>query len=318
MTFAPLKTELIESFAARLEVFASEVGHERLLEFSARLGDLNTRERDRLSTELMAVYAQSASNEAFGLLFELNQDGVMRLIYHHLRRSFFSVDPNDVLQEVFFNIYRYPKNFDSTKPSAFRNWTHSIVRNTTLKHSRKAQRNHVVSLTSPDRDSERELPNLEPEDFDGRTPLQQTEDKETNEQLIGAWMLYLHFYQEAYRCLTPREKRALYLVEVDGIPYKEAAAELNVRVENLKMRIFRARRKIFTIMKRKFSAGESAYDREQIGQQSSRADAGRAPAAERRMHAPAPAVENKSARTSGRFTTLKPKKKVVRNMEEGA
>ena len=317
MTFAPLKTEQIESFAARLKTFASEVGHERLLEFSARLGDLNTRERDRLSTELMAMYAESASNEAFSLLFELNQDGVMRLIYHHLRRSFFSVDPNDVLQEVFFNIYRYPKNFDSTKPSAFRNWTHSIVRNTTLKHSRKAQRNHVVSLTSPDRDSERELPNLEPEDFDGRTPLQQTEDKETNEQLIGAWMLYLHFYQEAYRCLTPREKRALYLVEVDGIPYKEAAAELNVRVENLKMRIFRARRKIFTIMKRKFSAGESAYDREQIGQLNSRADTGRATAADSRMHAPAPVVEKKSARTSGRFTTLKPKQKAERNMEEG-
>jgi hypothetical protein len=108
------------------------------------------------------------------------------------------------------------------------------------------------------------------------------------------------------------------LVEVDGIPYKEAAAELNVRVENLKMRIFRARRKIFTIMKRKFSAGESAYDREQLGQLDSRADAGRATAAESRMHAPAPAVERKSARTSGRFTTLKPKQKAVRNMEEGA
>ena len=160
---------------------------------------------------------------------------------------------------------------------------------------------------------------LTTEDFDGRTPLQQTEDKESNEQLIGAWMLYLHFYQEAYRCLTPREKRALYLVEVDGAPYKEAAAELGVRVENLKMRIFRARRKIFTIMKRKFSAGEGAYDREKLGQQlDSRADAGRATAADCRMNAPAPAVE-KSARTSGRFTTLRPaKQKVVKDMEGGS
>jgi|FLOH01.1.fsa_nt_gi RNA polymerase sigma factor (sigma-70 family) len=319
MSFAPLKTEQIESFAARLEAFAREVGHSRLLEFSSRLGDLDSRERDRLSTELMAIYAETASNEAFGLLFELNQDGVMRLIYHHLRRSFFSVGANDVLQEVFFNIYRYPKNFDSTKPSAFRNWTHSIVRNTTLKHSRKAQRNHVVSLTSPDRDSDRDLPNLEPEDFDGLTPLQQSEDKETNEQLIGAWMLYLHFYQEAYRCLTPREKRALYLVEVDGLAYKDAAAELEVRVENLKMRIFRARRKIFTIMKRKFSAaGEASPEREKSAPFSTRADAGRASAADDRMFAPAPAVE-KSARPRGRFTTLKSaKQKIVRNLEEGA
>ncbi|MHC4379728.1 MAG: RNA polymerase sigma factor [Planctomycetota bacterium] len=323
MTFAPLKAEQLESFAGRLQAFAEEVGHERLLEFSHRLGDLTTRERDRLSTELMGQFAEREASEAFALLYELNQEGVLRLIYHHLRRSFFAVDAHDILQEVFFNIYRYPKNFDSTKPSAFRNWTHSIVRNTTLKHSRKAQRNHVLSLTGPDRDSESDMPNLEPEDIHGRTPLQETQARETNEELVGAWMLYLHFYQEAYRCLTPREKRALYLVEVDDLPYKEAAAKLDVRVENLKMRIFRARRKIFTIMKRKFAAGETAYDCKQFrsfGVQST--DAGRASVAQSRMHAPAPAVENSSSRSSSinksRFTSLKASSKAQPEMEGGA
>ncbi|MGB0953226.1 MAG: RNA polymerase sigma factor [Planctomycetota bacterium] len=312
MTFAPLRTEQIASFASRLKAFAEEVGHERLLEFSERLGELNTRERDRLSTELMGYYADHQSNEAFALLYELNQEGVLRLIYHHLRRSFFAVDAHDILQEVFFNIYRYPKNFDSTKPSAFRNWTHSIVRNTTLKHSRKAQRNHVLSLTGPDRERETDLPNLEPEDLNGRTPLQETQQRETNDELIGAWMLYLHFYQEAYRCLTPREKRALYLVEVDELPYKEAAAKLDVRVENLKMRIFRARRKIFTIMKRKFAAGETAYDNQK---NNTGADAGRVDAAQSRMSAPAPAVENAAPKRSS-FTSLKPK--AASEMEGGA
>ncbi|MFK5955725.1 MAG: RNA polymerase sigma factor [Planctomycetota bacterium] len=317
MTFAPLKTEQLESFAERLQAFAEEIGHERLLEFSQRLGALNTRERDRLSTELMGCYATQESNEAFALLYELNQEGVLRLIYHHLRRSFFAVDAHDILQEVFFNIYRYPKNFDSTKPSAFRNWTHSIVRNTTLKHSRKAQRNHVLSLTGPERDGDSDMPNLEPEDVDGRTPLQETQARETNEELVGAWMLYLHFYQEAYRCLTPREKRALYLVEVDGLPYKDAAAKLEVRVENLKMRIFRARRKIFTIMKRKFAAGESAHDLESVrNSRAQRADAGRANVADARMHAPVPAVENSAPKKNTRFTSLKPKAEV--ELEGGA
>jgi DNA-directed RNA polymerase specialized sigma24 family protein len=67
--------------------------------------------------------------------------------------------------------------------------------------------------------------------------------------------------------LTPREKRALYLVEVDVLPYKEVAAMLDVRVENLKMMIFRARRKVYTIMKRKFSAGQSAVDRRVVSEQ---------------------------------------------------
>lgn len=317
MTFAPLKTEQLESFAARLQAFAEEFGHEQLLEFSQRLGTLNTRERDRLSTDLMACYATRESNEAFALLYELNQEGVLRLIYHHLRRSFFAVDAHDILQEVFFNIYRYPKNFNPTKPSAFRNWTHSIVRNTTLKHSRKAQRNHVLSLTGPERDGESDMPNLEPEDVDGRTPLQETQMRETNEELVGAWMLYLHFYQEAYRCLTPREKRALYLVEVDDMPYKDAAAKLEVRVENLKMRIFRARRKIFTIMKRKFAAGEAASDCDVVRKvRAKSADAGRATAAQVRMHAPAPAVEKSASLRKTRFTSLKPKANA--EMEGGA
>ncbi|MDA0667278.1 MAG: RNA polymerase sigma factor [Planctomycetota bacterium] len=317
MTFAPLKTEQLESIASRLKAFAADFSHERLLEFSERLGALNTRERDRLSTDLMACYAVHESNEAFSLLYELNQEGVLGLIYHHLRRSFFSVDAQDILQEVFFNIYRYPKNFDSTKPSAFRNWTHSIVRNTTLKYSRKAQRNHVLSLTGPYRDGESDMPNLEPEDVDGRTPLQESQARETNEELVGAWMLYLHFYQEAYRCLTPREKRALYLVEVDEMPYKDAAAKLDVRVENLKMRIFRARRKIFTIMKYKFAAGEAASDCGPVRHSRAQsADAGRAPAADGRMHASAPAVEKLTSVRKTCFTSLKPKEEA--ELEGGA
>ena len=124
-------------------------------------------------------------------------------------------------------------------------------------------------------------------------------------------MLYLHFYQEAYRCLTPREKRALYLVEVDDMPYKDAAAKLDVRVENLKMRIFRARRKIFTIMKRKFAAGEAASDCESVrNSRAQSADAGRATAAQDRMHAPAPVVENSTPARKTCFTSLKPKVEV--------
>ena len=255
MTFTPLKSEQLAGFADRLAGFAQEAGHELLLDYAGRLKDLDAEERDRLSTELMACFAADGSNEAFALLYELNQEGILRLVYHHLRRSFFAVDAHDVMQEVFFNIYRYPAKFDSTKAAAFRNWAPSIVRNT-------AQRNPVVSLAGgEDRDGSR-LPTLEPEDVDGRSPLEDAQQHEENRELTSAWLLYLHFYQEAYRCLTPREKRALYLVEVDGLPYKEAAAKLDVRVENLKMRIFRARRKIYTIMKRRFGSGQDVATRE--------------------------------------------------------
>lgn len=253
MTFTPLRTEQAKALGERLAAFGQEQGNARLQDFAARLADLSPIDRDRLSTELMKLFRDSRSNEAFALLYELNQEGMLRLIYHHLRRSFFTVDAADVLQEVFFNIYRYPDRFDPAKPAAFRNWTHSIVRNTALKYSRRAQRNHVVSLSGggDDRDDDSAL--LDPRDEHAHTPLEEAQQHEADHELTGAWLLYLHFYLEAYARLTPAEKSALYLVEVRGLPYKEAAAKLDLRVENLKMRIFRARRKIYTIMQRRFA-----------------------------------------------------------------
>lgn len=259
-----MKHEQLAGFAERLREFGNSTGEAGLVAAAENLAGATGRDRDQLSTDLMRIYRDSASNEAFSLLYELNNEGVLRLIFHHLRRSFYAVDAADVLQEVFFNIYRYPFKFKPDRPSAFRNWTHSIIRNTVLKHSRRAQRNHAVSLsTSAEKEQRDELP-LELEDPGAASPLDSTAEREAHEDLIGAWMLYLHYYLHAYRCLTPREKRALYLVEVDGLPYKEAAAELKVRVENLKMMIFRARRKIHTVMKRQFTTGQNALDRRAV------------------------------------------------------
>lgn len=264
MSFASIKHEQLAGFAERLREFGNSTGEAGLIVAAENLVGATGRDRDQLSTDLMRIYRDSASNEAFSLLYELNNEGVLRLIFHHLRRSFYAVDAADVLQEVFFNIYRYPFKFKPDRPSAFRNWTHSIIRNTVLKHSRRAQRNHAVSLsTSAEKEQRDELP-LELEDLGSANPLDSTAEREAHEDLVGAWMLYLHYYLHAYRCLTPREKRALYLVEVDGLPYKEAAAELEVRVENLKMMIFRARRKIHTIMKRQFTTGQNALDRRAV------------------------------------------------------
>lgn len=265
MSFASLKHEQLADFADRLREFGQSSGEASLVDAAGRLAEATGRDRDQLSTDLMRVYRDSASNEAFSLLYELNNEGVLRLIFHHLRRSFYAVDASDVLQEVFFNIYRYPFKFKPDRPSAFRNWTHSIIRNTVLKHSRRAQRNHAVSLNAQDKEVRDELP-LELEDPLAASPLDSTAEREAHEDLVGAWMLYLHYYLHAYRCLTPREKRALFLVEVDGMAYKDAAGELDVRVENLKMMIFRARRKIFTIMKRQFTAGQDELDRRAVAQ----------------------------------------------------
>ncbi|KAA3608689.1 MAG: RNA polymerase sigma factor [Planctomycetota bacterium] len=272
MSVTLLKSDNLDSFAERLEAFAEryavefteESGSDRLLKHARRFREAPTHsERDAVSTALMEAYKASGSKEAFALLYELNHEDFLKLIYHHLRRAFYNVDAADILQEVFFNVYRYPFKFKPERATAFRNWTHSIIRNTVLKHSRRAQRDHVLSIGARDRNDEDSLI-LEPADERASSPLDTTAEREAAECLSQAWMLYLHVYLGAYRCLTPREKRVLYLVEVEGLPYREAAKKVEVRVENLKMMVFRARRKIHSIMKRKFQTCQSASDRRDL------------------------------------------------------
>ena len=50
--------------------------------------------------------------------------------------------------------------------------------------------------------------------------------------------------------LSAKERRALTIVEVEERSYRDAAQELGIRLENVKMVIFRGRRKIFRGMER--------------------------------------------------------------------
>ena len=150
MSFAPLAPENLEGFADRLLAYAhgyaEGTGDTTLSERASRFKETPQSEKDGVSTGLMEAYKVTGSQEAFALLYELNHDDFQRMVYHHLRRSYYPVDPADVLQEVFFNVYRYPYKFKPDRATAFRNWTHSIIRNTVLKHSRRAQRDRTLYL----------------------------------------------------------------------------------------------------------------------------------------------------------------------------
>jgi RNA polymerase sigma factor (sigma-70 family) len=236
-------------------VLGAKHGHERILLSSKGLGNLSPTEKDRLYTDLMGLFTEHQSQEAYALLYEFAQEMVLKQVRFHLSRSFFPIDAYDVMQEVFVNIYKYPKNFDATKDSAFKNWVHSIARNTALKVSRRAQRNQAISLISRQSDGIESA--LEIEDLSAVNPYECSAAKEDYENLAQSWMLYLHFYAQAFKTLSPQEKRALHLVEVENFAYRDAAAALEIRVENLKMRIFRARRKIYNVMKRSLSGNNA-------------------------------------------------------------
>ncbi|KAA3611672.1 MAG: RNA polymerase sigma factor [Planctomycetota bacterium] len=248
-----------EDLAERLQILADQVADQDLAD-EADLFQTNPKtRRDALSTSLMKTFRDSGSKEAFTLLYELNYHDFQRRIYHHLRRVYNPVDASDVLQEVFFNVYRYPFNFKPNSASAFRNWTHTIIRNTVLKYSRKAQRNRTLPFDTPNRYSfgdQEDFMVQEPEDTQAVNPLAYTENLEEEEAVGRAWYLYLQLYLEAFRSLSPREKRVLHLTEVEGLPYREIAPLVGGRPANMKMIVFRARQRIFQRMKARFQLFE--------------------------------------------------------------
>jgi len=191
---------------------------------------------DLVSTSLMKCFKHTEEPRVFAVLFELNQPAFLQAVNSRLRRMPAAVDPGDVVQEVFLNIYRYPHRFLAERPDSFRNWGHRIVRNTLLKFLKGAGRTAAfVSL-------EESL--LQPEDTALRSPARTAEDAETARLADAAYILYLNLYLAHFQRLAPKEQRALTMVEVENASYREAAAALGIRLENLKMVIFRSRRRI--------------------------------------------------------------------------
>jgi RNA polymerase sigma-70 factor (ECF subfamily) len=228
--------------ALRREVGAEEL--ERLVAIAADPARDADSIRDALSTRLMEGFRTSSSRGCFGLLYELNSTHLLAQVASCLRRYGSKADPRDVLQEVFFNVYRYPHRFNCEREDAFRVWTAMIVRNTVLKHLRaqgRTGRHEVAYEDLSDQPAERTA-----------RPDHGMIDREAGVECGRVYLTYLHLYLEFYSMLSPRERSAIHMVEVEEISYREAADRLGIKLENLKMVIFRARRKIHRSMKRVF------------------------------------------------------------------
>jgi RNA polymerase sigma-70 factor (ECF subfamily) len=200
--------------------------------------------RDALSTRLMETFRRQTGRAAFGLLYELNSQHLLVQVAGRLRRYASKADPRDVLQEVFFNIYRYPHRFNAEREDAFRVWSAMIVRNTVLKHLRALGRGGRSEVPLEDLSEQPEVQT--------QSPLIGAIERESTHECARVYLVYLHLYLRFYSMLSERERAALHLVEVRESSYREAADELGIKLENLKMVIFRARRKIHRSMRRVF------------------------------------------------------------------
>ena len=239
--------ERLERIAPKLEEVRREAGDAAVTPLFAILAD-DQRDaearRDQLSTALMEIYRLHSSRAAFACLYELNATQLHQQVVSRLRRYRCRADALDVLQEVFFNVYRYPHRFNCERDDAFRVWTATIVRNTVLKHLRALSRSGRGEVGLDELS--------EPRDVSAAEPVRGVIEDESALECTRVYLNYLYLYLRFYRMLSEREQRAIQLVEVEGRSYRDAARALGIRLENLKMVIFRARRKIHRSMRRVF------------------------------------------------------------------
>src|SRR5262245_41297199 len=195
--------------------------------------------QEGLASLLMEAFARTQSIECFSLLYELCHRQILLVILKRLRFAHPGIDPKDVLQDVFLSVYRYPHRFRNEKECSFRNWSFSIVRNTLLKHLRS------VPHVEVDLDPLAEVV----EDSRVHSPdalLVEEEEAGRASQMYALCLLAYHSVFESQ--LKEREKRALQLIEVKGLKYRRAAERMGVRLENLKMIVCRARKKLLRAM----------------------------------------------------------------------
>lgn len=188
----------------------------------------------RIETALMALFRDRRGEEEFQALYDYARPAVLRGVSQGMRGRGAWLDPQELCQDAFVNVYRYAGSFRDEHSRSFKAWVQAICRNVV--------RRHLSGRTRPSINS---LPEGVQEPEDHRAGPQACASlKEERASLMRGWSLLLMHYMAAWQELSPRDQQALELVEVEGLSYLEACQRLRVGMSNMKMIMFRARRRI--------------------------------------------------------------------------
>ncbi|GAB6064240.1 RNA polymerase sigma factor [Deferrisoma palaeochoriense] len=169
----------------------------------------------------LAVRALDGDREAFGALVEKYQGPIYRFALH------FFQDParaEDVAQDTFLRAYRFLHTYDPSR--RFATWLFTIARNQCIdRHRDRVRRDEV--------DSESVNPLALLAHRPQEDPLEQLLRQENWSRLLAA-----------VRELPEKYKTPLVLCYLEGMPYQEIADIVGISLNNVKIRIFRAKKMI--------------------------------------------------------------------------
>ncbi len=187
----------------------------------------------------MAIFRDTGSNVAFEALYRCSQRALLGWIVRLLAGAGQAGDAAELMQDTYVNVYRYAGGFREGTGHSFRGWARTIAVNVV----RRARRRRALFL--------QEMPMGVGEPADQRAgPELCALVGEERQNLGRAWSILLMFYAQAFHQLSPRDREALTMVEVEGLSYAQAGERLGVGRSNMKMIMFRSRKRIRAHMQR--------------------------------------------------------------------
>src|SRR5712691_3445743 len=169
--------------------------------------------------------AQGEDQEAFEELVRRHQHRVFAVAGGILRRR---EDVEDIAQQVFVKAYFSLKRFDQR--AAFSTWLYKITVNECWDLLRKKKVRPLIYESDLSEEQARQLDGSEKHENLGPDTSEKIEAREQVERLLEG--------------LDERDKLMLILKEVEGYSIEEIAEVLNLNSNTVKVRLFRARRRI--------------------------------------------------------------------------
>jgi RNA polymerase sigma-70 factor, ECF subfamily len=176
--------------------------------------------------------AQGEDKEAFEELIRRHQHRVFAVASGILRKR---EDVEDIAQQVFVKAYFSLKRFDQR--AAFSTWLYKITVNECWDLLRKKKVRPLVYESDLSEEQARQVITSEEKVNPGPDISEQIEARENVERLLGG--------------LDERDRLMLILKEVEGYSIEEIAEVLNLNGNTVKVRLFRARRRVVSQAKKR-------------------------------------------------------------------
>src|ERR1700735_1112927 len=180
--------------------------------------------------------SQNGTQTAFEELIKRHQQRVFGLVGGILRHP---EDVEDVAQQVFLKAYLGIKRFDQR--AAFSTWLYKIAVNECWDYLRKKKVRPLVYESDLSEEQVSRLDGIASSDRPPEGPNARAEAREVLDRMLAA--------------LPEQDRQLLVLKEMEGFSVQELAEILDLNVNTVKVRLFRARGRIMDVYRRRMDSG---------------------------------------------------------------